>query len=779
MQRLVSLNLATEQEVAACESSVKRLCQNLPEFDSVWVDALVQRRVLSPWQADVLSSSKPERLRVGEYCKTDQISANTFHAVSVENSRQVVLHAVPSQSHATHLQRQIQALKDGPSTAPASLEYPRQFLTPGEADAATSPVAGHIACRFVAGWTAEDLIIRGGRIPWPAVAEIGRQALEALRWLEDQKLVHGNVNLQNLRLRPNGQAVLVSALLNSVAANGVSLTANLRLKDVAAVAPECVGSGIAASPRSDLYSLGCVLWQLLTARPPFLSADPVTKVLKSQETDIEDVRQIVPDCPDWLSRQLQSLTRRSPELRPASCADAHRQWEQHASAGVSQTRRLLKRLPDGSRSVVGQRHRASIGSSSGTTVVTVAAMIGLFAFLGFQRGLIPAPLNLARTGAVNQHPVAAPATATSVASAHASVAVAGVDVGQETAGPRTLPQPDAAGVVVLESGQAYVASDLEYAGVMHIETTAADVAIVQRGAQQTWRISADQIVMRNIEVRSVPADGKPVAASSPQTAVQCTCDVLALDKCRIDSGRGANRDRGIYWTPGAGLASVVSISNSVFQGSGYGIWMSQPPQRCDLKNLLVRTNRSALRFDVQGASRALVELSATGITQTGGISFVDAVVFDSSLPQLQVRLTCGESVLAVTTGLVQIAGPESWPLERVEVECLLPERGNPTIVPPGVRTAIGFDAGLNSVVALPESQIRAEALLIANPIFRGNHAQSAAQSRLQSRLQTADSAFELLDYEGPKLSQKLPGVDLSQLATTLQQAQASAAVHAN
>lgn len=744
MQRLTALGLATERDLAACEPTVKRLCQNLPEFDSVWIDALVQRRVLTPWQADKLGSLQSETLRVGEYCKTQQIGQTTFHAVSVEASREVVLQAVAFEPQAMQLTQQMQTLKNAPSGAPASLEFPRQFLADSDSGDTSREAVSYVASRFVPGWTAQDLIIRGGRIPWAAVAEIGRQALEALCWLEEQNVVHGNLSLDNLRLRPNGEAVLVSALVGA-SVGGVSLTANLRLKDVAGIAPECVGSGLAANSSSELYSLGCVLWQLLTARPPFLSADPVTKVLKSQETDIEDVRRIVPDCPDWMARQLQSLTRRSPELRTASCAEAYRQWQQQTPAGVSQTRRLLKRLPGRSLSLVANRNHATPLSSRVTTVATVAMMVSVFAFLGFQRGLIPVPLNL--TGPTNGPTLSKPVV-TATVSADGAVA-------ERTNGPLKLPQPDAAGVVVLESGQTYAASELEYAGVMYIETTGAAVAIVQRVAGQAWRISADQIVIRNVEVRSMSSGGSSETNLSPQTGVHCLCDVLSVDRCRFDSGSGSNRDRGIFWTSGAGLTSVISITNSVFRGSGYGVWMSTVPKRCELNNLLVRTSRGALRVDVNGSGRAIVDLTATGITQTGGLSFLDAVVLDSALRQLQVRLTCGESVLAVTTGLVQIASPEAWSLERAKIECLLPERGNPTIVPPGVRTAIGFDAALNSVVALQESQIRAEALLIANPIFRGDGA--------RSRDQAADSAFELLDYEGPKLSLKLPGVDLAEL----------------
>jgi len=240
--------------------------------------------------------------------------------------------------------------------------------------------------------------------------------------------------------------------------------------------------------------------------------------------------------------------------------------------------------------------------------------------------------------------------------------------------------------------------------------------------------------------------------------IQAECDVLAVRDCVLHSGRGTNRDRCVYWTPQTGRTSVVSVSNCVFEGSGYGLWLHQPPKRCDIKNVLFTSNRAAVRCDVGVAKSASVSLNASQVTQVGGISFLDAVVTDATANDLSVRLTCGESVLSVSTGIIQVAAPPEWPLANVRVECLLPERGNPTIIPPDVSTAIAFDATLNAVVQLREEQVRSEALLIANPVFRG---QGNADDSGEQAAQYDD--FELLDYEGPKLSPALPGVDVRQL----------------
>lgn len=763
MQLLTSLQLATERDIAACDRIVERLSQNLPDFDSVWIDALVQRRIITPWQADCLNSPDPDQLRVGAFLKTVALGRHTFHAITPQTGRQVVLHGVVadtdgSDQHLQWLHHQLSELSNARTTTPASLEIPHAI--PGDKAPADTPstFSGYAGSTFVPGWTGDELLIRGGRIPWPAVAEIGRQLLEACAWMEQHNVVHGEITLKNVRLSPTGRTVLVSPLLNSMARHGISLTADLQLRDVEFLAPERVSTGNAADQCSELYSAGCVLWQLLTARPPFLQADPVNKVLASQQKDVTDVRQLVPDVPAWLARLLQSLTRRTPELRLSSATEAFQQWQQHAPTTTHQTRRLLSKLPD--RSL--RRGRAPAKRSSfkerTASVAVAATMIAGFAMYGVRSGLLPQPLTIggrsANASALDNGRLTNRTTASHVAKSDQTQSPPTLSA----SGRRVLPQPDAAGVVVLESGVAYEASDLEFVGVMHIETTDARVALVHTEPNQPWRISASQIAIRNVEVRASGSGNQTTdrTADQPAAAVDCRCDVLSIKDCRFDSGSGGNRDRSVLWTPHEGHASVVSVSNSVFHGSGYGLWMTSSPQRCELTNVLITNQRAGVRCDVHPATNAAFKMTVDRVTQVGGLNFLDAVVPTEKPKSLRVQMTCGESVLAVSGALVQVAAPKNWPLKRATVECLLPQRGNPTIIPPGVRTAVGFDSGLNAVVALQESQVRAEALLIAEPIFRGTSAHDDAAN-------DADTAWQLLNFEGPKLSLQMPGVDVTML----------------
>jgi eukaryotic-like serine/threonine-protein kinase len=64
-QILLGLKLCSPRDLRRCASRVKALSADLPAFDSVWLDALVQRRLLTSWQAQTIEAEQPELLRIG------------------------------------------------------------------------------------------------------------------------------------------------------------------------------------------------------------------------------------------------------------------------------------------------------------------------------------------------------------------------------------------------------------------------------------------------------------------------------------------------------------------------------------------------------------------------------------------------------------------------------------------------------------------------------------------------------------------------------------------
>ena len=751
LQLLSELKLCHAKDVAACEATVRVLCRDLPDFDSVWIDALAQRRILTPWQADILQSPDPHQLQVGQYVLTKQLGNRTFQGRKIGSHDAVAIRRLSDgepKSTADCVRVSdavIQRAENARSSAPAAIALPIA-ITESESSAAPSVVSD-----FVPGWNAQELLIRGGRLPWRVVAEIGRQLLTALAWLESNELHHGEIVLRNVRLRPDGRAVLVAPFVARQQQPFTSFTESVTLRDVETIAPELVATGNSPDSRSEIYAVGCVLWQLLTSRPVFPSADPVTRLVQAKAEDVEDVRDIVPDCPDWMARAIHNFTRRSPELRSQSLNEACEQWAAHSGATCSATRKLCRQLPDCKQTGLSTTSAAPAPSYVRSLGTVVAAIVMVCAFIsyGMHRGLLPIPLIVSR-GDTAADPAQQAVTTTD------SLTDSLPDTGQPDAdGSYVLPQPDAAGVVVLQSGRSYRAADLSFAGVMHIETSSEDPASVVIEPNSPWHVDASQVILNNVQLLMSRTDG---LAPKSHAAFMTTCNVLSMTECVVDIPTSNAAGSCVYWSPATGVTNVISMKNCVFSGADYGIMLSTVPERCSLTNSLFLNHGAALRCDVTTRTGTSPRLTLSQVTQATGPSFLDIVAENPAVRSVEVRIQCGESVLAPSAALVRIALPAGAKAHAIRAEFLLPERGNPTVVPPSVDPVVYFDRSLNQMVRLAESQIVAESLLIATPVFRAASEDSTRYDR-----------FELLDFEGPKLSPKMPGIDGSSLPTITHQ----------
>ena len=750
-ERLTSLQICSEEQLRSCEPAVRRLCHDLPDFDTVWIDALAQCRVITPWQADQLLSDDPSVLRVESLLLTDGLGNRTWHAVSTIDGTSSAVTQICSSSDA-----QISVLHSGfddlierldavRRSAPPSVALPERVIRTDHGLFMISP--------FIGGWTVEDLLLRGGRLPWQCVAEIGVQLATGLDWLSTNQLIHGELLLRTIRITAAGKTVLVQPFLTGFLNPVISFSSELQLRQIECIAPERVGTGRRADVRSELYSFGCCLWQMLTSRPVYLSADPVTRLIKATERDIADVRTLTPDCPDWMARILNSLTRRSPELRPSDFRDVSQVWSRHTSTSVRHTKELVKRLPD--RKQLKSKLRSASNSrrrSFATTAVTTVTMLLLFTGIGLYRGVLPMPLRV--SGVTRRESVPMTQSAESTLAIQPPESLSQHE--RAESGHLKLPSPDAAGVIVLLSGESYEASDIHFPGVLYLESTAAVPATIHVPAGTSWQIHASQASLSGINVRPVKSADDTPRASAKASLIECTSNVLSLTRCRFDCGHAAVESC-VHWMPGSDAARIVTVKDCVFDGATYGLWFSQPPVRCGLENVLFADTAASLRCDTDSRDKSpSLNFSASHVTSVAGQSFLDIVSASPDLAELRIQIRCGESVLCPQLSLVRTAWPEGISPEVARVEFLLPERGNPTIVSPSIHPVVYFDRSLGKLVQLPTAQVTSESLLMANPVFRSQPSPQSAVDVVQTS--------ELLDFEGPKLTTEMPGIDVQRLA---------------
>jgi eukaryotic-like serine/threonine-protein kinase len=182
----------------------------------------------------------------------------------------------------------------------------------------------YIVMEHVDGETLADLLARRGRLPPDEARELAAQAASGLAHAHAAGLVHRDVKPQNLILRRDGTVKIADFGIARAAAETTSLTmAGTVLGTAAYLAPEqALGEKVTAA--ADVYSLGAVLYELLTGRPPFQFESLADLADQQQRMEITPVRELAPDVPPELEDVVMRCLARNPAYRPASAGEPAR-----------------------------------------------------------------------------------------------------------------------------------------------------------------------------------------------------------------------------------------------------------------------------------------------------------------------------------------------------------------------------------------------------------------------------------------------------------------------
>jgi serine/threonine protein kinase len=174
----------------------------------------------------------------------------------------------------------------------------------------------YLVMEHVEGETLADLLARRGRLPSEEVRGLGVQAARGLAHAHAAGLVHRDVKPQNLLLREDGTLKIADFGI-ARAAEGTALTqAGTVLGTAAYLAPE-QALGEQATPASDVYSLGAVLYELLTGEPPYEFDSLADLAEQQRQHAIRPVRELAPDVPRDLEDIVMRCLARNPAYRPA------------------------------------------------------------------------------------------------------------------------------------------------------------------------------------------------------------------------------------------------------------------------------------------------------------------------------------------------------------------------------------------------------------------------------------------------------------------------------
>jgi len=184
-------------------------------------------------------------------------------------------------------------------------------------DSGTHGGLAFVACELVEG-TDSAKQLEGGRRPWREVLSIAVQAARALKHAHNRNVLHRDLKPAHLMLTADGTLKVLGFGLAKVIA-AVPSGPISPIGSAAYASPE-TASGKPLTRRSDFYSLGGVLYTLVTGRPPFAAASLVELMHKQCYTLPERPAMLVPDLPPELDEFICTLLDKNPGRRPATAA---------------------------------------------------------------------------------------------------------------------------------------------------------------------------------------------------------------------------------------------------------------------------------------------------------------------------------------------------------------------------------------------------------------------------------------------------------------------------
>jgi tetratricopeptide (TPR) repeat protein len=262
----------------------------------------------------------------------------------------------------THLQRDI-ALKVLRSDRAGSIELKRfqrevvvaqRIASPNIVrvfDIGESEFGPFITMELVEGEPLRSVIERGP-LPIAEAIAIVRQTLLALHALHEVGVMHRDVKPGNILIDPHGVVKLADFGLARRSDDDGMTNTGAFVGTLEYVAPE-QALGRTAGPASDLYSVGIVLYELLTGRLPFERPSAFGAFLARVNSTPPAVRRLRPEVPRWLESVLTNLLDREPERRYQSAAVAV-------------------------RAIDARHHRIRLRAWHGITITLVLAAVGAF-----------------------------------------------------------------------------------------------------------------------------------------------------------------------------------------------------------------------------------------------------------------------------------------------------------------------------------------------------------------------------------------------------------------
>lgn len=262
-------------------------------------------------------------------------AAEVFRAIDVRLDRTVAIKLLRPQFV---VDQQSRARFVNEAKAAAGLSHPNIVDVYDFGDA---PEGGmFIAMQYVEGENLKDLLQQRGRLNPAEAISIAQQVCHALSAAHDRGVIHRDVKPQNILLDRAGSVKLTDFGV-AKALSGPQLTqSGMTFGTAAYLSPE-QATGQPVGPPSDLYALGCVMYEMLAGQPPFSGDNPAIVAYKQVWEQPRPLHDMVPEVPPSLEGVVMRLLNKDPNKRYPSAGTLAAELERLKSPSTQPTQAVL------------------------------------------------------------------------------------------------------------------------------------------------------------------------------------------------------------------------------------------------------------------------------------------------------------------------------------------------------------------------------------------------------------------------------------------------------
>lgn len=202
-----------------------------------------------------------------------------------------------------------------------------------------------IVMEYVQGLTLKQLIKKRGSLTLPEVQDIMLQLTSAVAHAHESFIIHRDIKPQNVIILEDGRVKIMDFGI-AVALNAGEFTqTNSVMGTVYYIPPEQANGG-AATTKSDIYSLGILMYELVTGHVPFKGENPVEVAIKHMNEPIPSICEYDPEMPQSIENIILKAAAKNPKNRYESAWDMHEDLETALDKDRFNEPRVIYRYPE-------------------------------------------------------------------------------------------------------------------------------------------------------------------------------------------------------------------------------------------------------------------------------------------------------------------------------------------------------------------------------------------------------------------------------------------------